>query len=430
MTRFKLSAFIALITLAFGVSLVGDALASGAHPDPSYLQQTVLVILAFPPEGVSGELTAAEEDYIATQLDAASDFIWTNSNQSLRVHFHRLKFLQSLTQADYENYGSSGFAAMYTAGINQSLVRRHVDPKQYAGLMMIYRPTNAPGSLFNNTWVWFNDQLSSQKQNPGFSSVVFDSSGLLGELVVHEYLHQLDHRFEKEAGDPEPTEHGFMNPDNKDQPDGQALAHLLGTSFPTPASYYQAMLKYYVQKRGLSVPVKPYTLHAVNYRWLEGIRGVFNYGELKTAYDFAHSDDALIHVSGDNITSVQAGNPTSFWFRALPGDTAVFRTQTGFGRYLLKQVAFNYEIAPGDYTFAVRVVYYDNRGNVVDQRIDDGSYFLGRQLFQTNRKVITLNQEVKDFQILFQKGNQLSGSAASDDWLLLGNVTLDAAPAP
>jgi hypothetical protein len=404
------------------LSLPLAAYVDGPHPDPGYLQQTVLVIVRFPPEGISGELTAPEENHIITELDAASDFLWTNSNQSLRVQFHRIKFEESPAKADYKDYGTAGAAAMYTSAINQSLAQRHVDPRQYAGIMMIYRPTNAPGGLFNNTWVWYNDELSSHKRNPGFSSIPYDNSSLLHELVVHEYLHQLDHRFEKESGNPEPIQHGFMNPDNKDAPDGQTLAHLLSTTFPTPVAYYQAMLKYYVGKGD--------SLHAVNYRWLEGIRGVFNGGELKAAYNFGRPDDALIHASGDNIAATQPGNPVSFWFRAASGHTAAFRTQTGFGRYILRQVAFNYEIAPGDYTFEVHLVYYDNKGNVVDQRIDDGSFVLGRQKFRDNRKMINVNREVEDFQIVFRKGNQLSGAAASDDWLLLGNITLDTRTAP
>jgi hypothetical protein len=177
----------------------------------------------------------------------------------------------------------------------------------------------------------------------------------------------------------------------------------------------------------------------VNYRWLEGrwpdnvVLGVFDGAELKTTYNFANSDDALVHVSGDNITSVQtAANPASFWFRAELSHTAAFSTQTGFGLYLLKQVAFNYEIAPGDYTFQVHLMYYTHSGVLTDIRIDDGEYALGRQKFSSNRKTITLNSRlaVEDFQIVFEKGNESSGTAAGDDWALLGNISLDASLAP
>lgn len=396
--------------------------ADGVCPDPGHLQQTVLVILDFPPEGRPGVLTAAEEAHIASQLDAASNFLWTNSNQSLRVDFHRIKVLRTLTATDYEDYGGAGSAAKYTPEIHQALQNRDVTPKDFAGVVMIYRPTNAPAGLFNNTWIWFNDEFSSHKRNPGFSSVVFNNTNLLSEIVVHEYLHQLDHRFERESGNTDPAQQGFMNPDNRDLPDGQRLALLLGITFPTPVSYYEAILKYYVG------PDK--ALHVVNYRWLEGIRGVFYGGEPRILYDFADTDSALVHVAGDNISQVQSGNPTSFWFRALPGHTAAFRTQTAFGRYKLQTLAFNYEIAPGDYSFEVRLVYCDIKGKTVEQRIDDGLYTLGRQKFRSNRKRVTVNMEVEDFQIVFRKGNQLSGPAASDDWLLLGKIELDLEPAP
>ena len=390
----------------------------GSNPDSGHLQQTVLVILRFPPEGAPGELTPSDETTIISELALASDFFWTHSNQSLRVLFHRTKFLESLSQDDYKDYGASGHVGKYTSKIHDSLKRRGIDPKRYAGIMMLYRPTNAPGGLFYNTWIWFNDEISSHHKHPGFSSIFVGNPVPLWELIVHEYLHQLDHRFEKEADNPDPAQHGFMNPDHKTEPAGQLLATLLGTSFSTNVSYYKAILGYYVGEDN--------DLHPINYRWLEGIRGSFYGGELKKAYDFADADDALVHFSGDNSTSVQGGNPASFWFRASPGDAAAFRTQTGVGRYRLTQVAFNYEIAPGDYTFQVWLRYYNNRGTLISLRIDDGIYKLGRDKFRNNRKKIDLEEDVEDFQVVFQKGNQLSGNAADDDWLLLGDIRLKA----
>jgi hypothetical protein len=400
------------------------ALANGACADSGHLEQTVLVILRFPPEGQPGALTPAEEAHINQQLDAASNFLWTNSNQSLQVQFHILKMMGTLQADDYQTYGSSGAAAKYTHGIDESLHRRRIKVEQYAGLIMIYRPTNAPSGLFNNTWIWFNDSISDAKSNPGFSSVVFNSTDFLSEATVHEYLHQLDHRFQFEAGNPDPAQHGFMNPDDLNQPAGRLLAALLGTPppFPTPVDYYKAMLKFYVGADN--------NLHPVNYRWLEGIRGAFYGDEAKQVYEFERADDALINAGGDILTKVQPGNPFSFWFRATPGHTAAFRTQTASGHYIFKSVAFNYEIAPGDYTFQVLLVYCDNKGVVTQQRIDDGIYTLGRQRFQSNRKVVAVNKEVDNFQTVFRKGNQLTGQAANDDWLLLGNIVLELAPAP
>jgi hypothetical protein len=171
-------------------------------------------------------------------------------------------------------------------------------------------------------------------------------------------------------------------------------------------------------------------LHPVNYRWLEGDRGAFYGGEVNTYFDFQHTDDGLIHVSGDNIAFVRIGSPDSFWFRAMPDHTAAFRTQTAFGRHILRSLAFNYEIAPMDYSFQVWLEYHDNRGNLVRRRIDDGVYSLGRQKFDTNRKHVPIELEVEDFRIVFQKGNEIVGRGASDDWALLGNITLNVAPAP
>ena len=117
-------------------------------------------------------------------------------------------------------------------------------------------------------------------------------------------------------------------------------------------------------------------------------------------------------------------SPASFWFRAQPGGTAAFRTQTIFGHYRLRSIAFNYEIAPGDFTFQVSLYTCGPSGIEERGRFDDGAYVLGRQKFATNRKTVAVNQEVEDFQIVFRKGNQLSGTAANDDWLLLGNIVL------
>lgn len=240
-----------------------------------HLQQTVLVILRFPPEGIAGALSAVEEAQIEAQLALASDFVWTHSRQTLRVVFHRTKFLESLLAKDYKKYGKVGFAGKYTAAIHASLDRRGVDPKKYAGVLMLYRPTNAPDGLFYNTWVYFNEELSGSRRHPGFSSIFTGGGVPLWELVVHEYLHQLDHRFEREADNPDSAQQGFMNPDHKDEPAGQQLAALLGSSFPTPIAYYQAMLGFYVGDDD--------NLHPVNYRWLEGARGAFTGGELKRA---------------------------------------------------------------------------------------------------------------------------------------------------
>jgi hypothetical protein len=440
-----------LLLLVFVAPLWAD----GVHPDPGHLQQTVLVILRFPPQGASGELSAIDEIYINAQLGVVSDFFWANSNQSLRVNFEIIKVEQSLMASDYECYGQTGCAAKYDATVHQSLTNRQVDPRQYAGVIMIYRPTNAPGGLFYNTWVYFNDQLGGPPLNPGFSSIIYNYNNQppLSQYIEHEYCHQLHHRFEFEAHDSTPpvgglAPDGFIDSDWMTTPGGppgqlseiaQDLGYLIGTTFQpgNDLPWLAAILKYYVTPGN---PRQPHgTLHAVNYRWLEGRRGddvvlgVFDGGELKKAYDFSKSDDALVYVSGDNLSTVRpTGSPPSFWFRATPGHTAAFGTQTGFGLYMLKQVAFNYEIAPDDYTFQVHLVYYDVQNQLVDVRIDDGIYSLGRQLFATNRKVITLAEprEVEDFRIVFQKGNQLSGAAANDDWALLGNISLDASLAP
>lgn len=392
-----------------------------------HLQQTVLVILRFPPEGIAGALSVVEEAQIEAQLALASDFMWTHSRQTLRVMFHRTKFLESLTADDYKAYSQEAplpsiWAAKYTRETHQSLDRRGLDPGSFAGILMVYRPTNAPGSLFYNTWIWFNDELSGSHKHPGFSSILTGGGPPLWELIVHEYLHQLDHRFEREVHNPDPAQRGFMNPDHQNEPAGLRLATLLGASFPTNVAYYQAVLAYYVGQDN--------DLHPVNYRWLEGARGTYSGGELKTVYDFADPDDLLIHAGGHDRHEVRGGHPPSFWFRAKAGTTAAFRTQTGLGRHLLRNVAFNYEIAPGDYTFQVRLVYLDNRGATVDVRVDDGIYELGRQKFGHNRKTIEVGREVEDFQIVFHKGNALSGDAAKDDWLLLGNIRLKADLAP
>jgi hypothetical protein len=142
--------------------------------------------------------------------------------------------------------------------------------------------------------------------------------------------------------------------------------------------------------------------------------------------------NTLVHAAGDNMTLSRTGNPSSFWFRALPNHTAAFRTPRVSGTHRLRRLAFNYEIAPLDFTFQVWLVSRDAQGQIVQKRIDDGAYILGRQKFATNRKVVLIDCEavVKDFEIVFQKGNQLKGQAANDDWLLLGNIMLEVAPAP
>jgi len=459
------------------------ALANGVHLSPGFVQQHVLVILRFPPQPATNALSANDESYINSQLSAVSNFLWTNSNQSLLVTFETIKFEQSLVASEYECFNSPNCTAFYDNTLDQYLRSRLVSPAQYAGVVMIYQPTNvpprpgctSPPCLFYNTQIWFNSELDipvSSRHSPGFSAIFYSGNNPnqtppLSQFIEHEYLHQLHHRFAYEIQDSAPpvvdqtpphpalAPDGFIDSDWMTTPGAQNpcqlstiaqdLEQLIGTTF-TPCddgdpTWLAATLKYWVRPGDNQNP-NP-TLHLVNYRWLEGrypdnvVLGAFDGGKLKEKYDFAQSDDALVYVSGNNITTVMALPNTipSFWFRALPGQTAAFGTQTGFGIYLLSQVAFNYEIAPGDFTFQVYLVYY-NVNNVnnelVNVRIDDGIFNLGRQEFAHNRKVITLPlpQEVEDFQIVFQKGNQLSGAAANDDWVLLGNISLNTSLAP
>lgn len=446
--------------IAVGLLIILPTLtmADGVHADPGHLQQTILVILRFPPQGVSGELSQVDEDYISSQLKTVSDFLWNNSNQSLQVNFDMVKILQSLTASDYECYGSVGCAAKFDQTVEQALSDRLIDARQYAGVIMIYRPTNAPPQgLFYNTWIYFNDQLSGPKRNPGYSAILYQygTSIPLSQFILHEYCHQLHHRFQYMAHNSVPAvdglaSYGFIDSDWMTTPGGpagqlsttaQELGYFLGITFHPgdDLPWLSAILKYYVGPKDSSHPNG--SIHAVNYRHLEGrypdnvVLGAFYGSEPKTTYNFALSDDVLVHVSGDNIAFVRTtSTPASFWFRAEPTHNSAFGTQIGFGMYLVKQVAFNYEIAPNDYTFQVHLVYYDfqNPSTPKDVRIDDGEFVLGRQKFSTNRKIITLQNpiEAEDFQIVFKKGNQLSGAAASDDWALVGNIAVNASLAP
>jgi hypothetical protein len=218
-----------------------------------YLQQEVLVILAFPATG-SQALTPAEKTHIINQVKAASNFIWMNSNKTLRVNFKRLTFDMTLDRSDYEVYGGNQVAAKFSKKIRTAVTNRNVLPEEWAGVILIYRPTNAPGgSLINNTWKYLDDPTQTL---PGFSSVLFNGTDALSEVIVHEYLHQLDHRFEEaapkdlfagEAAFKQPNTHlSFMNPDSMNDPAGKQIAKQLTTVFSDPKEYYKAVLKYFL----------------------------------------------------------------------------------------------------------------------------------------------------------------------------------------
>lgn len=406
--------------LALTTLLPLRAQADGANPDPGHLRQTVLMILRFPPEGQPGALTVAEEAHINTQLDAAAGFLWVESGQSLMVKFHTVKIGQTMQAADYKAY-TGGAAAKYGSSMHSVIAGRGINPKDYAGVMMIYRKTNAPAGVFNNTWIYFDEELSGERDQPGFSSVLFNSTNILHEIVVHEYLHQIDHRFQYEANNPDGLHRGFMNPDLLGS-EGPGLSQWLGIPVSTPREFYRAILKAYRGSDG--------NYHRVNYRWLEGPRGAFYGDQAKGLYDFRRTDDLLVHYSGDNIKYIASNtSPYSFNFRAHPGQTAAFSTQTAFGRYILKSVAFNYEIHPRDFTFQVWVSYYNSKGVRTLRRIDDGRYTLGRGKFSGNRKVIPINAWAEDFQIIFRKSNLLT-SDIYNDWILLGNIVVDFDRAP
>ena len=199
-----------IFALVFPMLMRGD----GVHPDPGYVEQTVLVILRFPPQGASGEMTQLEETDVNNQLKAVSDFLWSNSNQSLRVNFAIVKILQSVETADYECYTGVGCAAKFDALVQHSLANRMIDARQYAGVIMIYRPTNAPPQgLFYNTWTFFNDQLGGPQLNPGYSAILYKygTTPPLSQFILHEYLHQLHHRFQKMAHNTVPAVDGLAS---------------------------------------------------------------------------------------------------------------------------------------------------------------------------------------------------------------------------
>lgn len=197
------------------------ALANGAHLSPGFVQQHVLVILRFPPQGATNALSANDESYINSQLSAVSNFLWTNSNQSLKVTFETIKFEQSLVASEYECFNSPNCTAFYDNTLDQYLRSRLVSPEQYAGVVMIYQPTNVPPSnsnpsvssgLFYNTQIWFNSELDipvSSRHSPGFSAVFYSGNNPnqtppLSQFIEHEYLHQLHHRFANEINDATP----------------------------------------------------------------------------------------------------------------------------------------------------------------------------------------------------------------------------------
>jgi hypothetical protein len=205
-----------------------------------YLEQAVLVILCFPPPRAAQSLTPEEEAHIIKRLAVTSAFLRANSSQALRVKFTRLKMHITLDKTEYQSYGpptAQSLAANFSQGIQDLLRRQMVDSQQYAGWVMIYRPVNAPTHLINNTWTYLN---YVEKTTPGFCSVPFDggNTNALSKAIVHEYLHELDHRF-KEASPADVFLRfkqaniavGFMNPDDVKAPPGQRLAHFLEPNF-------------------------------------------------------------------------------------------------------------------------------------------------------------------------------------------------------
>ena len=245
------------------VSLVPWVAHAQPCPPPPSLRQKLLVITRFPAAPQPGALTPAERTQLDGEVKRFIDFVSAQSGGALRLTATRVDTPGSVAAADYQIWPGSA-AAAYTQQVDQAVRASGYAAENFDGLVMVYRSGSQPAgsNVINNTWIYYDEKLAApQKRRPGFTSAPYLPGNAVGDALIHEYLHQLDHQFQVDAGDAD----SFMNPDDMTKPPGQALSQLTGAAFAVPMDYYKAMLRSYVGSDG--------KLHPVDYTKLAGKRG-------------------------------------------------------------------------------------------------------------------------------------------------------------
>lgn len=127
-------------------------------------------------------------------------FVQNATNNEITIE-HKLIALPNIDSSELVNYGEKwGFIAGYSWKLDQELRKQGINPFDYAGIFRIYNhPYSSHNSAFGgNTWIWFNDRLG-RKDRPGYTSIIgqqmYQGQEPPADYILHEYLHQLDHRF-------------------------------------------------------------------------------------------------------------------------------------------------------------------------------------------------------------------------------------------
>lgn len=122
-----------------------------------------------------------------------------------------------LRPADFMDYGGTwGKIAFFNKDFDKVLVKScGVKAHDFDYIIRVYKhPPVYPTGFLANTWKWYNEYLGVPLLKKGYTSIIvnpppYPPPAPLWEIMLHEYCHQLQHRFE-DAG-----VMSFVNPDRR-----------------------------------------------------------------------------------------------------------------------------------------------------------------------------------------------------------------------
>lgn len=167
---------------------------------------------------------------------------------------------------DFMDFGGTlRYIAKYNKTFDDILVHNcGIKPYQYDYILRVYKhPPKLVSGFYANTWMWYNQYLGTPHLKKGYTSLLANPTPPPGvipppmwETMVHEYCHQLEHRF-NDAG-----VKYFVNSDRKNE----LQSNPFFTSTSNIDFYYKIMANLEFPYNGIQ---------SVPYHKLNGIAGVW-----------------------------------------------------------------------------------------------------------------------------------------------------------
>jgi hypothetical protein len=162
------------------------------------LHQNILVLV----QGGTND----ESSMVATVRNHLTEFVKLaniGSQGKVTLHINLAEYLNNdLHTTDFMDYGGSHrFIAFYNHDFDEILVKNcGIQPYYYDYIIRVYKhPASLPTGFIANTWHWYNEYLGTPKLQKSYTSAIVTNlmppHAVVGEVFLHEYCHQLQHRF-------------------------------------------------------------------------------------------------------------------------------------------------------------------------------------------------------------------------------------------